>query len=150
MHFDGQVALYRHRAEEFERSFYSLRTMEWQLVFQTYTGYAAVAAAYVGIRTIIDHSPLVGATFLFLLAVIFVASSFLLFQVQRRMHFTRSMQNAYLTELHRVLAPQINVPQGVVVPSFPRWWAFVPQQGLSITASAAIGAYVFYTTNWHP
>src|SRR5688572_9638105 len=33
VHFDGQVALYRHRAEEFERSFYSLRTMEWLLVF---------------------------------------------------------------------------------------------------------------------
>lgn len=45
-HFAKQVDFYIHCAEEWERNFYSLRTLEWQLIFQTYSGYAAVATAF--------------------------------------------------------------------------------------------------------
>lgn len=149
--FQQQTELYRLRAEDFERNFLSFRSVEWQLAFQTYAGYAMVGAGLVAINSSKSDElfpPTPSAIALVMLAMIFWASVFCQFQIQRRLHFTRTMQNTYLDRLHEVLAPKLPLPTGAVVPSFQKWWAFVPQLLINFATVFAITAYILRATRW--
>lgn len=143
--------LYRLRSEEFERNFFSLRTIEWQIAFQIYAGYAAVATAFFGLRGTAGFgmAPVTLAALSILALLLLAAVGFFCqFQTQRRLHFTRSMQNAYLSYLHNVSEPELDIPKGVIKPRFGQWWAFWPLQLLNAATAVAITVSILYSTTF--
>jgi hypothetical protein len=127
--------VYKLRAEEFERSFYDLRRIEWNVVFQLFAGYAAIVIGYwqwhVAVPT--DTLPsclcIVAAVFLWVLSLVY---SWL---HETRLHYTRNMQNLYLDKLHgECKAEMIKKDE----PPLPRWYAFFIQQLLSIASLITI------------
>lgn len=149
--FEHQAALYRLRAEEFERNLLSFRAVEWQLYFQVYAGYASVAAAIFAMRTSERSTvpgPASSVIALAILLIIFFAGLFCQLQIQRRLHFTRGMQNTYLEALHLQLAPELRIPEGTLRPGFQKWWAFVPQLLLNLSSLGAVAMYIVLSTKW--
>ena len=149
--FQQQFELYRLRAEEYERSFYSLRGVEWQVAFQIYAGYAGVAAGFFSLRgfeRITLAETTLATVSLLLLVLLFGVGLFCQFQIQRRLHFTRTMQNAYLKSIHQVLAPELSIPAGTIVPGFQRWWAFRPLQIVNVAITIAIATSIIAATKW--
>ena len=143
--------LYRLRAEEFERSFYSFRTVEWQVAFQVYAGYAAVTAGFFALKAEkgFGIGPISLAVFsLLLLSLIFFVGLFWQWQILRRLHYSQKMKFVYLDKLHEVVGAQLPLPDGLRRPSFPRWWAFVPMQILNVAAFFAIGVAILNATPW--
>ena len=51
--------VYKFRAEEFERNFFSLRQVEWKVVLQLYAGYGVVTAAYLKATTLCAETPVI-------------------------------------------------------------------------------------------
>lgn len=150
-HFELQTQLYQLRAEEFERNFLSFRSVEWPLAFQIYAGYALVGAGLVASNAATPSNPLPptpSAFALLLLLIIFGSSLFCQLQIQRRMHFTRSMQNAYLNRLHEALAPSLPIPAGTIAPRYQKWWAFVPMLLVNLASLCAVAGYIVRATRW--
>ena len=115
--------VYKLRAEEYERSFYSLRKVEWPLAFQSYTAYAAIALAYNKVRDGHIAHYWLGLACAGLTFIVFALSIYLALRVQERLHCNRMMQARYLNKLHRSLyATELN--HGSDGPIHARWYAF--------------------------
>ena len=143
--------LFRFRAEEFERNFESLRGIEWRTAIQVFSGYAAIGIAYYTLHDKYGGSWYLGLTAIFLTLILYAANTYLACQVQKRLHFTRSMMKAYLQKLHEVCGvPELDIPAGANKPGMIKWWAFVPQVILSTAAMLALLVYVYVavTTPW--
>ncbi len=139
-----QFDLYKLRAEEYERSFFSARDMEWRVAFQTYAGYALVisgfAAAYDPARP-----SMAGLAFACIVAIglIFGISLFWHWQIAKRTGYSRDMQNANLDCLHKLFAiDKVPHPAGKQSPSGQRWWAVIPFQVFNIAIACALIWYI--------
>ena len=134
--------LYKFRAEEFAKSFESLRTMEWQITFQQYAGYTLLGTAYSFLIGKDPHNVLFawmtgGAT-----VVLFLLTFYLGLRIQERQKFARTMQNAYLAKLHKALkVPLLEAIIDAELPKHRGWYAFAVQT--SISAAIAIGLIIF-------
>jgi hypothetical protein len=140
--------LYKLRAEEFARSFESLRSLEWQVTFQLYAGYALIGAAYAYLisNDKIPHNPILSWMTIVAIIIMFVVVLYLSIRIQERQEYARAMQNAYLDKLHEIMkVPQLEKQLGTMTPKHPRWYAFLIQTILSVAFAMGLIAFVFLT-----
>ena len=141
--------LYRLRAEEYERSFLSLRTVEWQVAFQAYAAFASIA---IGFFTLIDRKDLniaptlLGAIAIALAVVVLGIAVFWQFQIQSRHRHYRDRQNAYLKRMHKLVAPELTRNVSMPEPKFKTWWAFVPMLVLYVLSFASVVGAILVAT----
>ena len=143
--------LYRLRFEYFERNFYSLRTVEWQVAFQIYAGYAAVAGGFFALKSHKDFTlgePTLAIISILLLILLLVVGTFWQYQILVRLHYCQNMQFAYLDSLHKAVAPHLSPTDGAVMPRYRRWWAFRPMMAINVATFLAIAASICVTTAW--
>ena len=144
-----QFELYRLRAEENERNFLSLRSIEWQIPFQLYAACGAIAAGFFALKDYkafgfsIQETAFASLVFL---TLVFVATFFLQWQILRRLHFNRGMQQEYLKKLHAAVPSDVPVPPDLVKPSFNYWWAFVPMQFINLLVVASVATFILNAT----
>ena len=126
---ENEFDLCQLRSEYFERNFYSLRKIEFQLAFQIYAGYAAIGGAFFALRAngydAISPERLADASAL-LLTLVLIAGVFCQWQILRRLHFSQHMQFVYIKYLHSKIARELDADKGEERPGFRKWWAFVP------------------------
>jgi hypothetical protein len=140
--------LYQLRAEEFAKSFESLRTLEWQVIFQLYAGYTLLGGTYsylisngnIGHKSVFSWM-IIGAIILLCVSVLYLN-----FQIQKRQHHARTMQNAYLSKLHEILKVQrLEMQLGIVTPQHQKWYAFFIQTLLSVAFAIGLITFVLLT-----
>lgn len=85
---------------------------------------------------------------IFMLLVAFAVGIFCQLQIQRRLHFTRTMQNANQRRMHQVLVAELAIPPGTKIPGFQKRWAFYPMQLLNVTAFIATVVVILYSTSF--
>ena len=159
-----QFELYRLRSEYFERNFYSLRLIEFQLAFQIYAAYAAIGGAFFaltyGYKAIPSAWLVNGSTAL--LALVFLSGLFCQWHILRRLHFSQHMQNRYIDYLHKnIPTPELGpgatekirfqlmwpfVRKKFVLerrPGFKKWWAFLPMVIVNVSVLASLLAAIW-------
>jgi hypothetical protein len=144
-----QFELYRFRAEENERNFLSLRTVEWQIPFQIYAACGAIAAGFYSLKDYKGFGLNIHQTAtvaLLLLLVVFCIAVFWQTQILRRLHFNRAIQQEYIKLLHAKVAPDITVPSRVFVPKNHGWWAFLPMQIINFLVFGSVAAFIVNAT----
>lgn len=109
------------RAEEYARSFESMREMEWRVVFETYAGYTAIAVAFNYVHEHYPRTLYVGRLFTLAPLLLLLVSSYFFMRVQERLHNLRKMQNEYLKTLHIVLRVEKIEDRPLRSPRV-RWW----------------------------
>lgn len=147
--FEQQFELYKLRAEENERNFLSLRTIEWQVPFQVYAACGAVVATFYAIRgdaVFGLEKQTVAALAIAVLLAVFVVTFFWQWQILRRLHFNRAMQQAYLDAMHSAVCKKLSIPSTVRVPGFKFWWAFVPMAVLNCVAFGTAVVFILFAT----
>lgn len=95
-----KTEVYKIRAEDFAQNFMSLRTVEWQIIFQVYVGYGAIGIGYHALQKPYSPNVALGFGAIFATLVVFAVSAFVLYQIKDRLNWTRKMQNRYLAMLH--------------------------------------------------
>ena len=144
--------LNRLRAEELERNFYSLRTIEWQVYFQLLSGLAAITSGFYFLRTLdvfklVDRY--VATATLGLLCASLAIALYLLARVQERVHFTREMQNQYLLAMHAAHpGSNLAIPSDLKKPKDKHTWAARPMKILSVMMWLATSVAVGATVKW--
>lgn len=136
--------LLKARADELERNFYSLRTVEWTVVFQSYAGFAAVAIVYHHLYE--SYGWWLGAAATTALSFILLTSIYLSIRIQERLHVNRDIMNQYYEELHKKLGVEpFDVGQNGPIHS--RRYAFVSHLIVSLAIYVTILGYVLVTTS---
>jgi hypothetical protein len=134
--------LYKFRAEEFSKSFESFRAMEWQIIFQLYTGYTLLGTAYSYLINKNPHNILFARMIIGATVLLFFSTLYLSLRIQERQKFARTMQNAYLEKLHKALkVPLIEKLPNAETPKHQWRYAFAIQTLLS--ASIALGLIIY-------
>ena len=159
---ENQFELYRLRSEYFERNFYSLRLIEFQLAFQIYAAYAAIGGAFFaltyGYKAILSTWLVLGTTVLLLL--VFALGFICQWQILRRLHFSQHMQNRYIDYLHENI-PELEPGESKKIifqirwpfvrrqyvlekrPGFRKWWAFAPMLVVNVSVLASLLAAIW-------
>jgi hypothetical protein len=155
---------YRIRAEDFARSFESLRSVEWRVAFQAYAGYGAIALGYGSLRSAEPLSVGIAIGTILATLVLALVTLYLSLRIQERLHQTRRLQNACLEELERLIfgvagTSALRVPPEAggsgfwfvshQPPIHRRWYAFAAQGIVSGCFALGIIAYVVLTTLSH-
>jgi hypothetical protein len=95
------------RAAEYEKRYEGMRELEWKVLLQVYTGYAAIAALY---RYLSDpskhgscagHPELLGSSFLAGILLFYVLSVYLTYRIQERLIVFDHIRERYLIAIHR-------------------------------------------------
>ena len=135
--------VYQLRAEELERSFYSLRGVEWKVVFQVFAGYALIAAGWCKTKTSFSSLTALPFGLAGLCILLWVGSALYSWMLLQRLRWTRNLQNEYLKKLHETCsASRLNAnPQ----PRFRVWYAFTIQQLLSFVIMLSIVFFIMGT-----
>lgn len=145
-----QFDLCKLRAEEYERSFYSLRTVEWQVALQSYVGYGAITAGFTALNDPSKglHASNAEALLCIVgLIVLLAVAIFWQWQIQQRMHLARKLQNRYLTLLHkRTCVPDLQKEEKE--PDYQNWWAFAPWALTNVIAVVALIYYIAGAIRW--
>jgi hypothetical protein len=79
---DPKIDLFKLRAAEYRERYESMRNLEWKVLFQTYAGYAGIAAAVThihGLQWDVTRRTMIG-TFIF-----FLATQYLSIHIQERL-----------------------------------------------------------------
>lgn len=135
--------LLKARADERERNFYSLRTVEWTVVFQSYAGFAVVAAVYHQLQA--SQGWWLGVAATTALSLLLLTSIYLSFRIQERLRVNRDIQNHIYDELHRRLkVERFDVEENG--PLHGRWYALGSHLFVSLAIYSAILLYVLSTT----
>jgi hypothetical protein len=134
--------VFRLRAEEFERSFYDLRRIEWIVVVQIFTGYAALATGYWQWHVAYPKDSLPSCLCMFSLSILWLATTYYSYCLQIRLQWTRKMQNDYLRKLHNTCNAEEIQRDG---PRNSPWYAFAVQLSLSTLTFIGTLAFVLST-----
>ncbi len=150
-----KAELYRLRAEDYARSFESLRSIEWRVAFQVYVGYAAISLGYSALLEKNGPSWIVTIAACVVTAIMFITTLYLSIRVQERMHTARQLQNEYLSQLDELAgdaAPEkSSTLQGRfwfathTPPIHGKWYAFLAQTTISVTWALGIIAFAILT-----
>jgi hypothetical protein len=134
--------LLRHRSDELQRNFLSLRVVEWRVAFQSYVGYGTIALAYNSLKPGGGAPCGLSRIMVVATAVLYFTSLYFSVRLQERLHFLREAQNRYLDALHR----KLNVPKleagAADGPIHKRWYAFGAFQMIHLFAFFGILVYV--------
>jgi len=144
--------LYKMRAEEFAKSFESLRSVEWRVTFQLYTGYTLLGVAYFHLLSAqqIQNKQLISVMVIVVTLLLWAPTFYLSFRIQERQRFARAVQNKYLGKLHDTIKVkrleedkcELDVP----MPIHQGWYAFLVQRILSIVFAVGLILFVVFTT----
>jgi hypothetical protein len=135
------IDLFNIRAKDYSENFFSLRGIEWTVVYQLLAGLALIGGAYTQMPGDLKEEILARIGFFALATISFIGWVFLAWQIQRRLHWTRAMQDAYLDGIQKSLLG-VPRPLGPPNPRFPRWYAFVVQFCIALAVYVAIAAYI--------
>jgi hypothetical protein len=139
--------LYQLRAADFAENFRGLREVEWHTTYQLYAAYGAIALTYYSLSARLPGSRILAIAGLAVTLVTFVGGLFLDFQHQRRLHFTRTMQNEYLKALHTELnAQELPPPSKTVEPGFKKWYAFIVRTVFGACVMGVLITFIIVTT----
>jgi len=135
--------VYQLRAEELERSFFSLRGIEWKVVFQVFAGYALIGAGWCKAKTAFSGSTALPFGLAGLCILLWVGSALNSWMLLQRLRWNRKLQNEYLNKLHETCsASKLTAdPQ----PRFKVWYAFTIQQLLSFVIMLSIVLFIVGT-----
>src|SRR3972149_12157041 len=97
-------------------------------------GYVVIGLTYWNLLEQYRSSKYVGIIALAITVIFFLATTFVGFQIQRRMHFTRFMQNLYLEKIRTAVTAEDVNPSALCRPRFLKWYVFLPQTILSAAA----------------
>lgn len=157
-------AEYHHAlAEDYAQNFHSLRAVEWQVAFQAYAGYAAIAVAY---HSLLPAAPLKPSAIIGWVAIaaallVFLVTLYTACRVLERLHNTRRRQQEHLKALHASVYPYSIATESPeseakadgafwfkphAEPIHVKWYAFASQTTISISWLAGIISYVIYNT----
>lgn len=134
------VDAYKYRAEEFRERYESMRTLEWNIILQTYAGYAAIALAFKYMQTRpFDQAAMtvlaVAVTF-----VLYVVSRYLTFHVQERLLMFDKIYGRYVSELDCVFhVPDHHELTTLLAGKY--FWTYRSQLILSMTTFLVLLAY---------
>lgn len=134
--------VYKFRAEEFERSFFSLRNLEWKIIFQLYIGYAAIAAAFVGITNKYEVNSRISTISTLVVIVLAGIETYLSLRIQERLHLARDKQNKYIDKLHDETGA-VKITSEIITKN-KRWWGFIPQHIISYIWALGLIIYFWY------
>lgn len=127
--------VYQLRAKEYERSFYSLRGVEWKLLYQVLAGYVLIATAWWNTRYALPCSAFFPMGCSILTIMLCVGYLHYSLKLSERLHRTRDLQNTYLEMLHAEVNAEL-------IPAPPlrgeRWYAFYVQQIFSFSVMVCI------------
>lgn len=137
------IDFFKVRAADYAQNFFSLRGVEWTVVYQLLAGFALLGAAFTQMPNGIKNLHWARFGFIGLASTIFFAWIFLAWQLQRRLHWTRKMQNAYFDSIQKSL---LEIPAPLISddarPKFIRWYAFAVQLCVVIATYISIMVYI--------
>jgi len=137
------IDFFKARAADYAQNFLSFRGVEWTVVYQLLAGFALLGAAFTQVPDGIKHLCWARAGFTGLASTMFFAWLFLAWQLQRRLHWIRKMQNAYFDSVRRSLL-EIPIPSVTddASPKFVRWYAFAVQLCVAVATYISITVYI--------
>jgi hypothetical protein len=94
---DPKIDLYKLRAAEYRERYESMRDLEWKVLFQTYAGYAGIAAAVAhihGLQWYVPRRMMIG-TFIF-----FLATQYLSIHIQERLINFDATYESWIKQLY--------------------------------------------------
>lgn len=161
----NQAEYHLARAEDYAQNFHSLRAVEWQVAFQAYAGYAAIAVAYHSLLPMapLNPSTLIGWVAIAAALLVFLVTLYTACRVLERMHNTRRRQQEHLDEMYASVYPYSVATESPKAdakakaggafwlkphtePIHAKWYAFASQTTISAFWLAGITSYVLYKT----
>lgn len=164
-----EMELCKLKAEDYQKNFDALRTVEWHVTTEMFAGYAAIALAFTALR---EHGASMGPVALGAIVVtviLYVTTLYLSLRIQERLHVTRDDANAYFDKLHQLLRFRpLELPSDAVWPPsaesetspapakrkprfwfrehmpplHKKWYAFAGQQIISVAWMAGLIFYI--------
>jgi len=136
----AQIDLFKYRADEFRDRYESMRTLEWNIIFQTYAGYAAIAVAFKYIRSESPDQKLVSVLAMLGTTILYLASRYLAFRIQERLLRFDQIRDNYMDQLHSALHIPPPAPD-VKSLGHPYYWTYDSQLVLSTVTFVGLLAY---------
>jgi hypothetical protein len=135
--------VYQFAAKDFAANFFSLRSIEWKVIFEALAGYFGIGSAFYALQqhySVNCEGLLIGG----IIVTLILAGSTCVLSIllQRRLHRSRKLQNVYLRKAVELIEEELEIYKPEYRLKYERWYAFGIQMIINFTLAISLIAFM--------